>query len=55
MWVDIVLNILPEQLSRCQCTEGQKPLGHEDHLNPTEKLQLYLIILFFSDETPPNY
>ena len=42
IWVDIVRNILPEQLSRCQCTEGQKPLGQEDHLNPTEKLQLYL-------------
>ena len=42
IWVDIVRNILPEQLSRCQCTEGQKPLGQEDHLNPTEKLQLNL-------------
>ena len=27
IWVDIVLNILPEQLSRCQCTEGKKSLG----------------------------
>ena len=42
IWVDIVRNILPEQLSRCQCTEGQKPLGQEDHLNLTEKLQLNL-------------